>query len=107
MAQTAPDDQADGPETRADAEDQGGGGGSRRHRPLDTLERVRRELSRVYYEQKDGKLTMDLAKGRAYLLSQLVAVLKAEQSDDAELERRLAELERRIADAKPRTTPAH
>lgn len=89
------------------AEDSPGGGGRRRRRPLDSLMQVRRELARVYWEQDEGKLAMDTAKGRAYLLSQLVAVLKAEQSDDAELERRLAELERRIADAKPRTTPAH
>lgn len=82
-------------------------GGRRRRRPLDSLMQVRREMARVYWEQDEGKLTMDTAKGKAYLLSQMVAVLKAEQSDDAELERRLAELERRIADAKPRTTPAH
>lgn len=76
-------------------EDSQGGGGKRR-RPLDSLMHVRRELARVYWQQDEGKLAMDIAKGKAYLLGQLVAVLKAEQSDDAELERRLAELERRL-----------
>lgn len=58
---------------------------------------VRRELARVYWEQDEGKLPMDTAKGKAYLLGQLVAVLKAEQADDGEIERRIAELERRLA----------
>lgn len=93
----ARNDTPEDPETRASADDMAGGGGRRRHKPLDSLERVRRELQAVYYAQKDEKLSMDIAKGRAYLLGQLLAVLKAEQADEAAIEARLAELERRLS----------
>jgi hypothetical protein len=53
-----------------------------RRRAFDSLGRVRRELSRVYFAQKDGQLDMDTAKGRTYLLSQIAAVLKAEDEND-------------------------
>lgn len=87
------------PQTRADAEDSPGGGGAagrKRHKPLDSLERVRRELARVYYEFKDGQAQADVAKTRTYILGQMVAVLKAEQSSDTELLRRIEQLEQQL-----------
>lgn len=60
-------------------------GGKGRRRPLDTLERCRRELSRVYWEARDGTMPLDKAKGLTYLLSQVAAVLKAETSTEADL----------------------
>lgn len=68
-------------ETRANAEK----GSTPRHKPLDSLERVRRELSRLYYQAKDEKIDMDRAKALTYLLSQIAAVLKAETASESEL----------------------
>lgn len=56
-----------------------------RRKPLDTLERVRREITSVYFEEREGRIDMERAKGRAYLLGCVSAVLKAEFSGDEEL----------------------
>lgn len=93
----ARNDTAGGRESRASPEKPAEGGGSRkRHRPLDSLERVRRELSSVYFAQKDGTLDMDTAKGRAYLLGQIAAVLKAESASESELAALLAQVRDRL-----------
>lgn len=60
-------------------------GGKARRRPLDTLERCRRELSRVYWEARDGTMPLDKAKGLTYLLSQVAAVLRAETASEPEI----------------------
>jgi hypothetical protein len=57
-----------------------------RRRPLDTLERVRRELGRVYWLARDKTMPLEEAKGLTYLLSQIAAVLKAEQAGGSESE---------------------
>lgn len=59
--------------------------GKGRRRPLDTLDRCRRELSRVYWEARDGTLALDKAKGLTYLLSQVATVLRAESAAEPEL----------------------
>lgn len=89
MAQT---DTQDRPEDRADADDAGSGPTRRRHKPLDSLERVRRELSSVYHQAKDGTMELDKAKGLTYLLSQIAAVLKAENASETELTALLAQV---------------
>lgn len=98
MTLDAQNDTDDRPQGRADADDSPDPPGSKRHRPLDTLERVRRELSRVYFDQKDGRLDMETAKGRAYLLSQITAVLKAETASDGEVTALLAQVRDKLKD---------
>lgn len=90
----AQNDTENGPGSPVDAENEAGGGGSsrKRHRPLDSLERVRRELSAVYFQAKDGTMNMERAKGLTYLLSQLAAVLKAEAGNESELAALLAQV---------------
>lgn len=56
-----------------------------RRRPLDTLERVRREMTTTYWEHREGRLTIDDAKGRVHILGKISEVLKAEQNHDDEL----------------------
>ena len=68
---------------------------AKRHKPLDSLDRVRRELSSVYWAAKDGAMQLDRAKGLAYLLSQLVVVLRADSADD-DLTKLLAEARDRL-----------
>lgn len=70
---------------RADAGEAADPHPRRRHKPLDTLERVRRELSAIYYAAKTGSIELDRAKGLTYLLSQIAAVLKAETASEPEL----------------------
>lgn len=84
------------PETRANAGDEGEASPKRRHKPLDSLERVRRELSRIYFQAKDGTMPMEKAKGLTYLLSQLSAVLKAATSNDSELAALLQQVRERM-----------
>jgi len=79
-----PSDNVDSLEGRADHEDEGPAP-QRRRRPLDSLERVRRELSKVYWDAKDGTLALDKAKALTYLLSQIAVVLKAETASETEL----------------------
>lgn len=85
------------PETRMDTGEGGESSPKRRHKPLDSLERVRRELSRIYYQAKDGAMPMEKAKGLTYLLSQLSAVLKAETSNDSELAALLQQVRDRMS----------
>lgn len=92
MAQIGTQDDA---ETRADTDDAAEGGSTtkrRRDKPLDTLERVRRELSKVYYDAKHGQMPIDRAKALAYLLSQIAAVLKTETATESELAALLAQV---------------
>lgn len=57
-----------------------------RRRPLDTLERVRREMTTVYWEHREGRVDLDSAKGRVHMLGQISGVLKAETgSNDVEI----------------------
>jgi len=89
-----PPDNVDSLEGRADAEDEGAAP-QRRRRPLDSLERVRRELSKVYWDAKDAKdgtLALDKAKALTYLLSQIAVVLKAETASESELAALLQQL---------------
>lgn len=56
-----------------------------RRRPLDTLERVRREMTATYWEHREGLIDLDSAKGRVHMLGKISEVLKAEQGSDDEL----------------------
>lgn len=56
-----------------------------RRRPLDTLERVRREMTATYWEHREGLIALDDAKGRVHILGKISEVLKAEQNNDDEL----------------------
>lgn len=88
------DDEA---QTRASAGISGGAPPKKpRPRPLDTLERVRRELASIYHQARDGRMELDKAKGLAYLLSQISAVLKAE-SGESELAALLAKVKDQLA----------
>ena len=81
--------------TRADAEDAAEGGSTtkrRRDKPLDTLERVRRELTKVYNDAKHGRIPMDRAKGLGHLLSLIAGVLKTETATESELAALLAQV---------------
>jgi len=82
---------SDMPETPQVPDTQGKSDKPPRRKPLDTLERVRREITSVYFEEREGRIDMERAKGRAYLLGCISAVLKAELTGDEEL----AELRRR------------
>lgn len=55
---------------------------------LKTLDDVRVELGRIYREARTKKLPLDQAKGLAYLLQVMSALMK-----DTELERRIVALE--------------
>ena len=57
-----------------------------RRRPMDSLERVRRELARVYWAARDETMPLERAKSLVYILAQVAAVLKAEQAGGSEAE---------------------
>jgi len=63
---------------------------------LKTLDDVRLELSNVYREARRKKLPMHDAKGLAYLLQGLSAVMK-----DTELERRIGAIEQAMKSGTP------
>ncbi|MDR7332000.1 hypothetical protein [Roseateles asaccharophilus] len=56
-----------------------------RRRPLDTLERVRREMTVTYWEHREGRIGLDDAKGRVHILGKISEVLKAEHGSDDEI----------------------
>lgn len=56
-----------------------------RRRPLDTLERVRREMTATYWEHREGLIDLDSAKGRVHMLGKISEVLKAEHGSDDEI----------------------
>lgn len=60
-----------------------------RGRPLDSLQDVRREITRVYWEARRNRMQMDRAKGLVHILGQLSALVK-----EGELMDRIAEVER-------------
>lgn len=72
-----------------DPERDSGEGTSARGRPLNTLQEVRREMTRVYWEARRNRMQMDRAKGLVYMLGQLSALVK-----EGELMDRIAEVER-------------
>ncbi len=75
----------DRPESSQVPDAQGKSSKPPRRKPLDTLERVRREITSVYFDEREGRIDMEKAKGRAYLLGCVSAVLKAECTGDEEL----------------------
>ena len=62
-----------------------------RGRKLDSLQDVRREMTRVYWQARRNRMQMDRAKGLVYILGQLSALVK-----EGELMDRIADLERRL-----------
>lgn len=74
-----------------DAEDDSDPAPQARGRKLDSLQDVRREMTRIYWEARRNRLKMDRAKGLVYMLGQLSALVK-----EGELMDRIAELERRL-----------
>lgn len=84
------------PKSRADAADTGTPPPKGRPRQLDTLDRVRRELSTIYHQAKSGAMEMDRAKGLTYLLSQIAAVLKSQTVSETELAALLAQVRERL-----------
>jgi hypothetical protein len=92
-------DTPDPAETRADAGEPAappGAASKPRPKPLDSLERVRRELSSIYHQAKHGTMPMDKAKGLTYLLSQIAATLRAEAGSEPELVALLAAVRARL-----------
>lgn len=85
------------PDSRADADETGTPPPKGRPRQLDTLDRVRRELSNIYHQAKNGQMQMDRAKGLTYLLSQIAGVLKAQTTvTDDQLMALIAQLKERL-----------
>lgn len=71
-----------------------------RRRPLDSLVAVRREISRLYWECRENRLPIEQGKGLTYLLSQIVATFKAENSDEG-LQRLVNEVRKQMEGKTP------
>ena len=61
-------------------------------RRLNSIREVRREMSRVYCEARNGTLRTDVATRLIYMLTALSTLIR-----DSELEQRVAELEQELA----------
>jgi hypothetical protein len=57
----------------------------KRHKPLDSLDAVRREMVATYWQMKEAILDTDKGKAQIYVLGKITEVLKAAQEPDEEL----------------------
>ena len=83
-------------ETLADARSAGDPPPRKRRKPLNTLEDVRAEMTRIYWALKHDEMPQDKSKTLVYVLGQVVQVFKAEQTGDAELAALLQQVKERL-----------
>lgn len=68
-----------------------------RGKQLESLLAVRREMTRIYWSARGGKMDMDKAKGLVHILGQVSAILKAEaNSPESEIAALLAKLKEKL-----------
>jgi hypothetical protein len=68
----------------------------KRHKPLNSLEAVRKEMVRNYWALRDKELDIDEGKARIFFLGKLVEVFKAKQTDNQELAELLKQARERL-----------
>ncbi len=89
-------DTDDDVESRADACSAGDPPPRKRRKPLNSLEDVRAEMTRIYWALRHDEMPQDKGKTLVYVLGQVVQVFKAEQSGEGELAALLNEVRERL-----------